>query len=286
MPTIKKLAVIGDPIAHSLSPKLQNFLIRYFALPFAYEALHIRQNELPAMMQRLRDEEFRGINITIPHKQAVLPFLDVIDETAAQIGAVNTIVVENGKLNGYNTDAAGFLRSLKAAGIEVADQRAFVLGAGGAARAVIFALLQAHIGRIWICNRNPDRAGAIRTAFIVFADAERLQNVSWADRAIWLKKHEVNLIINTTRVGMHPNEDESPLSHEAFSNQLAAVDLVYNPSQTAFLCAASSAGTKVVSGLGMLIYQGVAALELWSKQVLDICNIYANLESELKAALH
>jgi shikimate dehydrogenase len=286
MPSVKKLAVIGDPIAHSLSPKLQNFLIRYFALPFAYEALHIRQHELPAMMQRLHRDEFRGINITIPHKQAVLPFLDVIDETAAQIGAVNTIVVENGKLSGYNPDALGFLRSLKAAGIEIADQKAFVLGAGGGARAVIFALLQAHSARIWICNRNPDRAGALMAAFTTFADAERLQNVSWAERAIWLKKNEVNLIINTTRVGMHPHEDESPLSDEAFSKQPAAVDLVYNPFRTAFLRAAHSAGAKAVSGLGMLIYQGVAALELWSNQALNIHDIYSNLEDELKAALH
>jgi len=132
MPSAQKLAVIGDPIAHSLSPKLQNFLIRHFALPFIYEALHIRPNELPKMIGLLRRDNFRGINVTIPHKQAVLSFLDAIDATATQIGAVNTIVVEDGRLIGYNTDALGFLRNLEADDLDIAGKNAFVLGAGGA----------------------------------------------------------------------------------------------------------------------------------------------------------
>ena len=286
MLAIQKLAIIGDPIAHSLSPTLQSFLIRHFALPFTYHALHIRQHNLPEMMQRLRDGEFRGINITLPHKQTALSFLNETDATAARIGAVNTIVVEEGKLFGYNTDARGFSRSLETGGIAVANRKAFVLGAGGAARAVIFALLQAHVGQIIVCNRNADRAATLIAAFAHHAAPNQLQSVPWPERADWIKKNTVHLLINTTRVGMHPLDDESPLPDHVFSDQMTAVDLVYNPVQTKFLRAANSAGAKIVNGLGMLIYQGVAAMELWSRQHLDIHGIYTSLEKMLQEYSH
>jgi len=284
-PSAQKLAVIGDPIAHSLSPKLQNFLIRHFALPFNYEALQIRQNDLPEMMQRLRDGEFRGINVTLPHKQAVMAFLDEVDATAAKIGAVNTIVVKAGGLVGYNTDARGFSRSLETAGIAVTNRKAFVLGAGGAARGVVFALLQANVGQIIVCNRSVERAETLLAAFANHAPTHQLQNVPWPERAGWLKKNKVDLLINTTRVGMHPHDDESPLPDHVFTAQMAVVDLVYNPVQTRFLRAANSAGAKIVNGLGMLIYQGVAALERWCGKQLAVGEIYSSLENELMRAV-
>jgi len=283
-PSAQKLAVIGDPIAHSLSPALQNFLIRHFALPFTYEALQIRQNELSEMIQRLRDGEFRGINITLPHKQTVLPFLNELEVTAEKIGAANTIVAEAGRLIGYNTDACGFSRSLETAGVLIANKKAFVLGAGGAARAVIFALLQANAGQIIVCNRNAARAATLIAAFANHTTANQLQNAPWLERADWIKKNEVHLLINTTRVGMHPYEAESPLPDHAFSAPMAVIDLVYNPVQTKFLRMANSAGAKIVNGLGMLIYQGVAALELWSRERLDLNPIYKKLENELSGA--
>ena len=285
-PSAQKLAVIGDPIAHSLSPALQNFLIRHFALPFTYEALHVRPNELPEMMQRLCDGEFRGINITLPHKQSVPAFLNELDATAARIGAVNTIVVEERKLIGYNTDARGFSRSLETAEIAVANRKAFVLGAGGAARAVIFALLQAHVGQISVCNRSAEHAATLITAFAEHAAPNQLQHVPWPERADWITKNEMHLLINTTRVGMHPHHDEAPLPDHVFTAQMAAIDLVYNPAQTKFLRAADSAGAKIVNGLGMLIDQGVAALELWSRRQLDIRDVYANLENKLQEYSH
>jgi len=284
-PSAQKLAVIGDPIAHSLSPALQNFLIRHFALPFTYEALQIRQNDLPEMMQRLRNGEFCGINVTLPHKQTVLSFLDELDATAQKIGAVNTIVVEAGRLIGHNTDVCGFSRSLETAGIAVANRKAFVLGAGGAARAVIFALLQANVGQIMVCNRNAERAATLITAFATHAATNQLQCVPWSGRADWINKNEVNLLINATRVGMHPHDDESPLPDHVFTDQMAVADLVYNPVQTRFLRAANSAGAKIVSGLGMLIYQGVAAMELWCRKQLEVGEIYSSLESELMRVL-
>jgi len=276
---LKKLAVIGDPIAHSLSPVLQNFLIRHFTLPFTYEALRVRVDDLPKMMQRLRDGEFRGVNVTLPHKQAIMPFLEEIDETAARIGAVNTVVAHDGRPIGYNTDAFGFQRSLELAGIALAGKNVLVLGAGGAARAVVYILLQSGAQKIFLCNRHLERVQSLIGAFA--AAENHLQSVSWPDRLTWLEKNEIDIIVNTTSVGMPPQMEESPLPKHVFSSKLIVVDLVYNPLQTAFLYAAHAAGAKVVNGLAMLIHQGVAALELWSKQQLDIRDIYANLEKVL-----
>ncbi len=283
-PSAQKLAVIGDPISHSLSPVLQNFLIRHFAVPFTYEALHVRLADLPAMMQRLRDGEFRGINVTIPHKQAVPPFLGEIDETAARIGAVNTITVDNGKLFGYNTDVIGFRRSLEAANVSVEGKTVLVLGAGGAARAVVFALL-ARAGKFFLCNRSPARSEELMATFAKYAADGQLLNVPWPHRSSWITTNVPDIIVNATRLGMHPQIHESPLPKHVFAPNQVAVDLVYNPLQTAFLQAASTAGAKAINGLGMLIYQGVAALELWSKKPLDIREIYSNLESALRNAL-
>lgn len=285
MPSVQKLAVIGDPISHSLSPVLQNFLIRHFALPFTYEAWRVRTSDLPAMIQRLRDGKLRGINVTIPHKQAVLPLLDAIDETAARIGAVNTIAVENGKLSGYNTDVPGFRRSLEAANVSVEGKAVLVLGAGGAARAVVFALLQSHARKIFLCNRSSARIGSLMATFAKYAADGQLQNVPWPNRGFWVAASAPDIIVNATSIGMHPQIHESPLPNLALGHHQAAVDLVYNPLQTAFLQAATAAEAKAINGLGMLIYQGVAALELWSKQPLDIREIYSNLENELQNAL-
>lgn len=285
MPSAQRLAVIGDPIAHSLSPVLQNFLIRDFALPFTYEALRIRAADLPAMMQRLRNGEFRGINVTIPHKHAVLPFLDKVEATAASIGAVNTIRVGNETLIGCNTDVLGFQRSLEAANVPVAGKTALVLGAGGAARAVVFALLQLRALKIFLCNRSPARIDELMATFAEYAANGRLQNVPWSNRSSWLAATAPDIIINTTSLGMHPQVHASPLPNHLFAPNQVAVDLVYNPPQTAFLQAATAADAKAINGLGMLIHQGVAALELWSRKPLAIREIYSDLENELRQAL-
>jgi len=233
----------------------------------------------------LRRGEFCGINVTLPHKQTVLSFLDEVDVTAARIGAVNTIVAEKGRLIGYNTDAAGFSRSLETAGVVTAGKSVLVLGAGGAARAIIFALLQADIGKIIVCNRSVERAATLIAAFTNHAAPKQLQCVLWPERTVWIKKNEVKLFINTTRVGMHPHDDESPLPDEVFARLMTVIDLVYNPVQTRLLRAANFTGAKIVNGLGMLIYQGVAAMELWCGKQLDVSRIYSSLENILMRAL-
>ncbi|MDL1879219.1 shikimate dehydrogenase, partial [Cytophagia bacterium CHB2] len=162
---VQRLAVIGDPISHSLSPLMQNFLIAHFDLPFQYEALRVSVNELPAVIARLRRGEFAGVNVTIPHKQAIIPLLDDLEEGAQRMGAVNTVISSNGVLLGHNTDVIGFQRTLESAGINVAQEEVLVLGAGGAAAAVLFSLLEMGAGMIYISNRDRVRAERLRKTF-------------------------------------------------------------------------------------------------------------------------
>lgn len=282
--TTQRLAVIGDPISHSLSPLMQNFLIAHFALPFQYEALRVSVNELPAVIARLRRGEFAGVNVTIPHKQAIIPLLDDLDEGAQRMGAVNTVISSNGVLLGHNTDVIGFQRTLESAGINVAQEEVLVLGAGGAAAAVLFSLLEMRAGMIYISNRDRVRAERLRKTFSE-EDQERVRIISWPERLELLQVPAVSIIINATSLGMLPNVATSPLPASAFRPDMTAIDLVYNPYETKFLREAKQAGAKTVPGLPMLIYQGVAALELWSKQKLAIAEVYNLLERKLRATL-
>ncbi|MDZ7345046.1 MAG: shikimate dehydrogenase, partial [candidate division KSB1 bacterium] len=150
--------------------------------------------------------------------------------------------------------------------------------------AIVFALVRAGAEKIFVCNRNDDRAERLIAEFALTPKADQLQNIPWANRISWLERQKVDLIINATSVGMHPRIDDMPLTPKAFTSGAVAIDLVYNPSHTAFLQAAKTAGAAVVSGLGMLIHQGVAALELWSGLHLDIDDIYADLENALTTA--
>lgn len=282
--TTQRLAVIGDPISHSLSPLMQNFLIAHFALPFQYEALRVSVNELPAVIARLRRGEFAGVNVTIPHKQAIIPLLDDLDEGAQRMGAVNTVISSNGVLLGHNTDVIGFQRTLESAGINVAEEEVLVLGAGGAAAAVLFGLLDMRAGVICLSNRDPVRAQRLRETFSG-EEQERIRMISWPERLELLQMPAVSIIINATSLGMLPNVAASPLPASAFRPDVTAIDLVYNPYETKFLREAKQAGAKTVPGLPMLIYQGVAALELWSKQKLAIAEVYNLLERKLRATL-
>ncbi len=282
--TTQRLAVIGDPISHSLSPLMQNFLIAHFDLPFQYEALRVSVNELPAVIARLRRGELAGVNVTIPHKQGIIPLLDDLEEGAQRIGAVNTVVSSNGVLLGHNTDAVGFQRTLESAGINVAEEEVLVLGAGGAAAAVLCSLLEMGAGVIYLSNRDPVRAQRLREAFSG-EEQEKIRMISWPERLELLQMPAVSIIINTTSLGMSPNVANSPLPASAFRADMTAIDLVYNPYETRFLREAKQAGAKTVPGLPMLIYQGVAALQLWSGEKLDIAKVYDRLEEKLRATL-
>ena len=279
----RRLAVIGDPIAHSLSPALQNFLIAYFDLPFVYEAVRVSPGELAGFVQKLRAGEYAGVNVTIPHKQAIIPLLDELTAAAAGISAVNTLVPEAGILRGHNTDVPGFLRSVQAAGIRLQNQNVLVLGAGGAAAAVIRAVLDAGANVVYACNRDPSRAEKLCAKYGA-GRARSMGLIKWEEREDWLRMQPVTVIVNATSAGMPPQQQLSPLPASAFYPGLTVVDLIYHPRETLLLRDARAAGATALNGLSMLIYQGVAALELWSQRQLEIDDIYAALEKQLTGA--
>jgi shikimate dehydrogenase len=269
MVSSNKLAVIGDPISHSLSPLLHKFLIESFNLPFSYEAIKVTPEELAKFVSTKKVSDFRGFNVTIPHKQTVSSLLDKVSETARATGAVNTVLFDGNIAAGENTDVTGFLSMMRLAGVNLAQRDVLVMGAGGAARAVIFALQQAGVSRIFVCNRSQlrldDCASWMTSSIATKWEAWRREELEQR-----VQEQRPGIIINTTSVGMHPRVDESPLPAALLSPEMIVVDLVYNPLPTRLLREASQAGARIVHGLNMLIMQGVAAMEMWSGKRLDV----------------
>lgn len=256
------VALLGHPVQHSLSPLMHNAAFAASGQDLVYLAFDVKSNDLAAALAGLKALGFRGANVTVPHKETVIPYLDAVDQVAARIGAVNTIVNEDRCLKGYNTDGSGFLRSLGEAGFDPVGKRVVILGAGGAARAVAFTLAAGRASLV-LANRTPERArelagalaGAGRPAPVVYrlGDAGMRPEVEAAD-----------LVINTTSLGMWPRVEETPLPPDWFRPGQWVYDLVYNPLETKFLASARRRGCLVISGLDMLLYQGAAAFTLWT----------------------
>jgi shikimate dehydrogenase len=252
--------VFGDPVRHSRSPLMMNRAFQEMSINAAYAAFHVKPDRLGNAIAGIRALGFRGVNVTIPHKVEVMQHLDAIDEGARIIGAVNTIVNENGKLTGYNTDGIGYVRSLREeTGIELEGMRVLLLGAGGAARGVAYALAKSGVKRIEIANRTTDRAIELASAIGEYTDTESIGLEHLADRM-----GSVDLIVNTTSAGMHPNIAELPMNAELIEPEHIVSDLIYNPRITRFLKEAEARGAKIHGGLGMFIYQGAYALEYWT----------------------
>jgi shikimate dehydrogenase len=252
--------VFGDPIRHSRSPLMLNRAFQETGLNAAYAAFHIKPGELKAAIQGIRALGFGGVNVTIPHKVEVMDYMDEIDDGARIIGAVNTVVNKDGKLIGYNTDGIGYVRSLKEeTGIELAGKRVLMLGAGGAARGVAYALAKNGVEKIMIANRTHSKAEELAAAIGPFADTA---GMSLDDVQQVLP--DVDLIVNTTSAGMHPHIDELPMPTEGLGAQHLVSDLIYNPRISRFLHEAKANGALIHGGLGMFIYQGAYAFEYWT----------------------
>ncbi|MEW5868994.1 MAG: shikimate dehydrogenase [Chloroflexota bacterium] len=264
------LGLIGCPLEHSLSPRLHRAALQASGLEGEYELyvvprLPAGEQEMVRMLERLRRGEMQGINVTIPHKQAVMRWLDDLTPTAQAIGAVNTIYRRDGQLLGDNTDAAGFLADLEAGlGLTAVDQdkdrHALVLGAGGAARSVAFALLQTG-WRVTIARRS-----VANSQWVGFGGPNaRLRFVSMHDLAVESYDPLVRLIVNATPVGMWPEVQGNPWPvGEPFPAMAQVYDLVYNPAETALVRAARSVGLQAMNGLGMLVEQAALAFERWT----------------------
>lgn len=261
--------VMGWPIAHSISPEMQNAALRALGLDWLYVPLAVRPEDVPHAVRGLRALGFAGCNVTIPHKVAVLPLMDELTPEAIAIGAVNTIIIRDGRMTGHNTDAAGFLTDLARAGFTPAGQAALVLGAGGAARSTIYALGRAG-ARVVVWNRTPQRAKALvasLASLLPDAHMDALPDDSDLPGAL----AAADLLVNCTSVGMTGGPPGSPLLAGLRPRRGTIVyDLVYTPALTPLLRQARSCGAKAVSGLGMLVYQGAEALALWTGQAAPV----------------
>ena len=258
------VGLIGDPVEHSVSPAMHNAAFACLELDYVYLPFRVPKERLGEAIGGVRGLGFRGINVTIPHKVAVMSFLDEIEPVAEKIGAVNTIVNDNGHLTGYNTDAGGFLLALGRAGFKPDGKKAVILGAGGASRAISFALAGGG-ARLVILNRREELdwavelAGRIREAAGQEAIAFEL-NTGNLEQAL----EGAALLVNATSVGMHPNVESTPVDKKLLRPGLVVFDAVYNPLQTRLMREAGEAGATPVSGLDMLIGQGTMAFELWT----------------------
>ena len=256
---MKLAGIIGHPVAQSLSPVFQSAAFEYSGLAARYEAWDTPPEALPGRVASLRAPEFLGANVTIPHKEAVIPLLDELGGQSARVGAVNTIVNRDGRLFGFNTDGPGFVAALRnEAGFDPAGKAILLLGAGGAARGIAFALAEARAHRIAIWNRTSARAE--RLAVDVAREGGNCTVA--ADPS----PRGYDCVVNCTSVGMvgTGTEAQSPCDFASADPGTLAVDIVYKPEETAFLRAAKQAGLPVLGGLPMLIYQGALAFELWT----------------------
>lgn len=259
-------ALFGHPVSHSFSPEMQNAAFEAMDIDGCYVAFDILPKDLESAVEAIRSLSIRGVNITIPHKKTVIPLLDSVSNEARDVGAVNTIKNEDGVLSGFNTDVDGFLLALNdAAKWDSLPEKVVVLGAGGAARGVVYALgKQSSVKEVVILNRTVNRAVSL---------AEEMSHIlGGVFRGMGLEtgtlKREIpdaGLIVNTTSLGMEPDLESSPIKDESLIPEgIVLYDCVYNPPKTRLMEMAGRSGSRAYNGLGMLVWQGVRSFEIWT----------------------
>ena len=269
MPSSYSLGLIGYPLGHSLSPVLHQTALAEAGLAGEYSLFQIPplpegRQELVALLDRLRRGELQGLNVTIPHKQSVLPLVDDLTSSARAIGAVNTLFLQAGRLIGHNTDAPGFLADVSKLPL-LGSKTAFVLGAGGAARAVVYALLNQG-WQVRITDLYPQQAIGLHDHFSQQSiDITKLEVTEFSPAAIRQAANGAHLIINTTPVGMHPNVEACPWPEGLpFPKNVCLYDVIYNPAETKLMTLATAAGLPTRNGLGMLVEQAALSFECWT----------------------
>jgi shikimate dehydrogenase len=277
----KLCGVIGNPVHHSLSPAIHNAAFRKMGLNFVYLAFPVEV--IGDAIKGLRAlGNSRGFSVTIPHKLAAMPFLDEVDQTARHIGAINTIVVDNGKLIGYNTDASGALRALREGGAALSGQRVLMLGSGGAARAIAFALADdAQIAGLTILGVDEEERRRLvqdlrsRTTLVV-------EDGSIQDDSLRSWIPHCRTVIHCTPVGMSPHVEDTCVPAAMWRSDLTVMDIVYNPRETRLLKEARAAGCRTIQGLEMFLSQAILQFELWTNQTAPADVMRAVLESRFQ----
>ena len=246
---MKKYFVIGNPIDHSLSPKLHNYWFKENNIDAEYGKKKIYENDLENIINKLKKKQINGINVTVPFKKKVIPFLDKLSPEAEQTQSVNTIFLDNDNLVGYNTDIGGFIKAIKNLNFDMKGKKIFILGAGGVVPSIIFALNKMNVSKIIISNRTKKKAEDLKSQFY------NLEVLDWGDI------DDFDVIINATSLGL--NKESINLDFSKFANNKLFYDVIYNPTETNFLKEGKKLGNRTENGKLMFIYQAFEAFKLW-----------------------
>ncbi len=278
---MKHLCVIGDPVLHSKSPLIQNTMIAALGLEYDYICQPVKREELSAWLERVRTEGWAGFNATMPHKEALVPFMDELDEDAKLYGAVNTVCYRNGKLCGFNTDGGGFARALTMCNIPIKGTKFTLLGAGGAAKAVALKLAQQGAARVTVCNRTVEKAAALA------AYAPEVMAVTgFSSEELSAACAGCDVLINCTNLGMAGSPEFDTLAFvDALPKGAPVCDLIYHPLKTALLARAEAQGHPIMNGLPLLIHQAILALEHFTQTKIDAAAMLPLVEAALAQAL-
>ena len=261
----KKYLVIGNPIEHSLSPKLHNYWLKENNIDAIYDKRKLDDVELKNIISEVKEQKIDGINVTVPLKKAVIPFLDELSPEAKNTQSVNTIYFQNGSAVGHNTDIAGFELAIKHAKYDVSNKEVFILGAGGVAPSIIYSLKKMKAAKISLTNRTREKAENLKNLF------KEIEIIDWGERI------DFDMIINATSVGLKKNEDKLKFDYSANGPNKFFYDVIYNPSETLFLKRAKLFGNRTENGKMMFIYQAHQAFTIWHKLMPQINDETINL---------
>ena len=262
---MKKYLVIGNPISHSLSPKLQNHWLKQNNIDAVYDKMKLEENEIKTIINQIRNKKIAGCNVTVPFKKIVLPFLDILSPEAEQTQSVNTIICEKGSLIGHNTDIVGFVKAIKSLNFDMKGKKVLILGAGGVVSSIIFALKKMEVSEITISNRTKQKAEDLKILF------KNLKIICWGNLP------DFDVVINATSLGL--NNEKLNLNFSKVGKNKLFYDVIYNPAETNFLKEGKKLGNKIENGKLMFVYQALEAFKIWHKiepkinnEILELLN--------------
>ena len=254
---MKKFLVIGNPIDHSLSPKLHNYWINNNSINAIYEKQKLNENELEQVILQIRNKKISGVTVTVPFKKTVLPYLDELSHESQKTQSVNTIYLKDNKVVGHNTDIVGFETSIKKSEYDLNNKEVLILGAGGVVPSIIFALIKMKVSKIKICNRTKEKAENLKKIY------KNIEIIDWGETS------NFDMIINATSLGLKET-DNLNLNFSSVTRNKFFYDVIYNPSETNFLKMGRELGNKTLNGKLMFIYQALSAFNIWHNQKPEI----------------
>lgn len=258
----KIVGVIGHPIEHSMSPPMHNNAFKQLNMDYVYVAFHIFPENIENLITSAKIMGIKGLNVTIPHKTTIIPYLDEIDETAEKIGAVNTIQFKDGIAKGYNTDGIGAIKSIQEY-VSVEDKNVLIIGAGGASKAIAFTLINENINSLTIANRTEENANKLISNIKKQTNFNNIKYIPIIKAEDFI--NDVDIIINTTPIGMYPKDDvDAPIKTDNISEKHVVMDVIYNPLETTLLRKSRLNGATTINGTSMLINQGIVSFEIFT----------------------